>query len=171
MKKITNVYILLDCSEYMQGRPIVKAQQVLIKYIRALAFSKNKVKVRIIGYNDTSFNLNPLNQIFTSGKPNIGEALKQLYYSLAREETISTKRTRSIFMLHTSGTVIANNNHPLKLLFNIKEFAMGLRYIVVYGKTDSLSKRALSAFVDTEDKILPYFSDSRLCSLVDSLSR
>lgn len=171
MKKITNIYLLLDCSKFMEGRPILKAQQVIIKYIRALAFSNSKVNFNIIGYNDKSFNLNPYNHIYTSGNANIGEALRQLYYLLAREENTITARTRSIIMLHTSGAVIANWNQSLNMLFSKKEFAMGHRYVITYGKADSISKRAFSTFVDTDDKILPYFSDSRLCSLVESVSR
>lgn len=170
MKKITNIYILVDCSQYMQGRPILKARQALIKYIRALAFSKSRVNFYILGYNDRTFKLNPQNQIFTVGNPNLGEVLKQLYYLLATEKKTDIPHTRSIFMLHTSGLATPNWSHTLNMLFNKKEFAFAHRYVITYGKSDGVSKRALSAFVDTEDKILPYFSERRLCSLVESIT-
>lgn len=171
MNKITNIYLLLDCSKHMEGRAILKAQQMLIRYKRALSFSKAKTKIHIIGFNDNIFSLNINNQIYSGGNPNIGEALKRLFFRLSKEEHTINTCTRSIFMLHTSGIVMPNWAHPLNLLFGKREFALGLRYVITYGKTDGISKRAFTAFADMEDKILPYFSDSRLCSLVESVSR
>ena len=171
MKKITNIYLLLDCSKFMEGRPILKAQQMIIKYQRALSFTNANTKIHIIGFNDNGFSLNPYNQIFANGNPNIDIGLKQLYYLLAKNEHTGNLRTKSIFMLHTSGIAMTRWNNSLNLLWGKKEFALGHRYVITYGKADSISKRAFTAFADTEDKILPYFSDSRLCSLVESIAR
>lgn len=170
MKKTTNIYFLVDCSQYMAGRPILKFKQILKKYIRALAFSDSIFKVQIIGFNNSAAELYPHSEFISTGTPNLGEALKRLYYLIARNETAKNNFTRSIIMLHTSGTVLSNWAHPLQMLFSKKEFAFAHRYVITYGKTDGLAKRAFLAFADTEDKILPYFSESRLCSLVKSVS-
>lgn len=170
MKKSTNIYVLLDCSEHMQGRPIQKAQQMAIKYIRALSFSKANAKIQFIGYNENGFIFNPHTQLLAHGKPNIGEGLKQLFYLLARNENNSAI-TRSVCLLLTSGIVMQNWSHPLKMLFTKKEFAFAVRYVITYGRTDGISMRAFNAFTDTQERILPYFSDSRLRSLAESFNK
>ena len=57
----------------------------------------------------------------------------------------------------------------LERLFNKKEFAFGLRYVVYYGNPDKYTKQAYYRFAEAPDKILRHFSEGRLCSLVRTI--
>ncbi|MBR5817032.1 MAG: hypothetical protein IKY62_00130 [Clostridia bacterium] len=51
-------------------------------------------------------------------------------------------------------------------LFKLRVFAFGHRYAVTYGKPDDNALKAILHIVDSDKKILHYFSEKRLCSLV-----
>ena len=168
MQPTTNIYILTDTSLCM-GRHTNRLQSTLIKTARALSFLKEKTELFVIGYNDKSCNLDPYRQIKTAGNPNLGEGLQYLKSVMRYVQKYNGKKTRSIFILHSSGNVLYGWEKALKELFQMREFAFGLRYVVSYAMPEKEAERAFNAFTDSADRILPYFSESRLCSLVRQL--
>ena len=170
MKQITNIYILVDTSFRMQ-RNKEKLQAILNKYARALNFEKGKTKLHIIGYNDKAKILYPFKKITTNGNPNLGGGLRLLESVIKYQRKYEEKQTRSVFILHGSDNVLQGWNTPLKRLFDLKEFAFGLRYVVQYGNPDKYAKQAFSRFTDSNDKILSYFSENRLSSLLSTIRR
>ncbi len=170
MKQITNIYILVDTSFRMQ-RNKERLQTILNKYSRALNFEKGKAKLHIIGYNDKAKIIEPFKRITTNGNPNLGEGLKLLESVIKYQRKYDEKQTRSVFILHGSDNVLQGWNAPLERLFDLKEFAFGHRYVVKYGNPDKYAKQAFSRFTDSNDKILPYFSENRLTSLLSTIRR
>ena len=170
MKQITNIYILVDTS-FRNERNKEKLQTILNKYSRALNFEKGKAKLHIIGYNDKAKILHPFKRITTNGNPNLGEGLKLLENVIKYQRKYDEKQTRSVFILHGGDSVLQGWDKPLERLFDLKEFAFGHRYVVQYGKPDKYAKQAFSHFTDSNDKILSYFSENRLTSLLSSIQR
>ena len=170
MKQITNIYIIADTSFRMQ-RNKESLQTILNKYARVLNFEKGKANLHIIGYNDKAKILSPFKRITTNGNPNLGEGLKLLESVIKYQRKYDEKQTRSIFILHGGDTALQGWNAPLERLFNLKEFALGYRYVVQYGTPDKYARQVYTHFTDSNDKILPYFSENRLTSLLSSIRR
>ena len=166
----TNIYILADLSIRSNYRTN-KIQGTIAKMARALSFVKEKTDLHLLGYNDKARIIAPYQRLQVDGDPNLGEGLSYLKNIMRYVQKYNGKKTRSIFLLLTSGSVLYGWQKPLNELFRIKEFALGLRYVVTYGKPDHHSAKAFSTFTDTPDNILPYFSENRLTALVKSLTR
>ena len=164
--KTTNIYYILDCSHKMQGGKLSSMSQNILKVARALKFANSKTNLHIITYRDRAKITSPFERFSAFGNPNLGEGLKALESAIRYQRKIDNEQTRSIFILHASDNVLQGWNKPLERLFNLREFAFGHRYVVSYGSPDKYAKQAFSRFTDSNEKILPYFSESRLCSLV-----
>ena len=165
----TNIYILADLfirSNYCAN----KIQGTIAKMARALSFIKEKTDLHIIGYNDKARIIAPYQRLQVDGNPNFGVGLDYMKSVMRYVQKYNGKKTRSIFLLLTSGSVLYGWQNPLNELFHIKEFALGLRYVVTFGKPEYHSAKAFSTFTDTPDNILPYFSESRLTSLIQNLN-
>ena len=165
MKTTTNIYIITDASLPM-GRHTNRLQANIAKTARALSFLEQKTELFVIGYNDSPHSLDPYQRVKMKGNPNLGEGLKYLKSVMRYVQKHNGAKTRSIFLLHSSGKVLYGWDNPLKDLFQMREFAFGLRYVVTYDMPDKEAERVFNAFTDSPDRILPYFSESRLCSLV-----
>ena len=79
-------------------------------------------------------------------------------------------KARSVFIWHTPGEVLEGWKSELERLYKNKEFAFGLRYVVQHGIPDKYAKEALYRFTESSEKILHYFSEKRLFSLVQSVN-
>ena len=55
----------------------------------------------------------------------------------------------------------------LSKLFELREF----RYAVTYGKPEENALKAIRHIVDSDEKILHYFSEKRLCALVRDIHK
>ncbi|MDE6302149.1 MAG: VWA domain-containing protein [Clostridia bacterium] len=171
MKQLTNIYILLDNS-YQMARYRARVYENVLKIQRTLRFLNVPTKLHVWQYNDKP-------QVWrancvppSSGNPDLGEALKMLKNVIVYErkyERQSHNNTRSIFLLFTGEHVLRGWERPLKELFDITEFGLGLRYVVNCGYPDNYTKRAHIAFVDNPERIVRHFSESRMCSLVRAL--
>lgn len=168
MKQITNIYILADSSFRMQGYS-AKMQTILARYARALSFQRNKTKLHIIGYNDKAKPLAPYTPIRTGGNPDFGQGLEYLESIIRYQRKYERTQTRSIFLWFAAENVLQGWQKPLESLFKQREFTFGARYIVYFGMPDKYSKEAFYRFVDSPDRILRYFSENRLCGLVQTL--
>ena len=166
----TNIYILADLSIHSNYQAN-KMQGTIAKMARALSFIKEKTDLHIIGYNDKARVIAPYQRLQICGNPNLGEGLTYLKSIMRYVQKYNGKKTRSIFLLLTSGSVLYGWQKPLDELFHIKEFALGLRYVVTFGKPEYHSVKAFNAFTDSPDNILPHFSESRLCSLVQNIQQ
>ena len=170
MQPTTNIYIITDASLAMK-RHTNRLQATIAKTARALSFLKEKTELHIIGYRDRACNLAPYERVRTEGNPDLGEGLKYLKSVMRYVQKYNGKKTRSIFLLHSSGEVLYGWENALKELFQMREFAYGLRYVVAYDIPDHKGEKAFNAFTDSPDRVLPYFSESRLCSLVENIQR
>jgi hypothetical protein len=164
--KTNNIYYVLDCSHKMQGNKISAMRENVVKVARALKFTNSKTNLHVITYRDKAKISSPLDRLNAYGNPNLAEGLKMLESVIRYQRKYNDEQTRSIFILHSGDTVLQGWNKPLERLFDLKEFAFGLRYVVQYGKPDKYAKQAFTRFTDSEERILPYFSEGRLCSLV-----
>lgn len=164
--KTTNIYYILDCSHKMQGNKITAMSENVVKVARALKFAKGKTNLHVITYRDKAKISSPFDRFAAYGNPNLAEGLKMLESVVRYQRKYNDEQTRSIFILHSGDTVLQGWNKPLERLFDLKEFAFGLRYVVRYGNPDKYAKQAFYRFTDSEERILPYFSEGRLCSLV-----
>lgn len=169
MKPITNIYILADCSCRMNFH-INRVYSNLVKTQRAIKFIPERTKLHLWKYDDKARIFNTHSFAHVSGNPDLGEGLKMLK-NLILSQRKTQPQTRSIFILHGGSSVLQGWQQPLKELFDLKEFSFGLRYVVTYGKPDYYAKKAYAEFVDSPERILQHFSESRLCSLVASLNR
>lgn len=165
MQRITNIYLLIDTSLYMKANA-EKIRNILTKTERALAFIPQKTKLHIWGYNDEARLIGTNGRIITHGNPNLAEGLKAIKNAVLYERKYSPYRTRSIFIIHTSGKALLGWEFALGKLFKLREFAFGHRYAVTYGKPDDNALKAIRHIVDSDEKILHYFSEKRLCALV-----
>ena len=170
MNITTNIYILTDISLPMR-RHADELQRALSKTARALPFIQEKTELHLIGYRDRPCILTPFERIRTAGNPDLGEGLKYLKSVMRYVQKYDGKKTRSVFLLHSSGNVLYGWENPLKELFRSKEFAYGLRYVITYQRPEREAARAFDAFVDSPDRVLFHFSEGRLCSLVKELRR
>ena len=168
MKPTTNIYVMVDTSFKMQGYS-AKIQTILTRFSRALSFQKYKTKLHIIGYQDKAKLLSPYAPIRTGGNPNFGEALQYLESVIRYQRKYERKQTRSVFLWITGENVLQGWKNPMESLFKQREFAFGARYIVYFGNPDKYAKEAFYRFVDSPDRILRYFSENRLCGLVNAL--
>ncbi|MBQ8546043.1 MAG: VWA domain-containing protein [Clostridia bacterium] len=164
--KTTNIYYILDCSHKMQGGKLSSMSQNVLKVARALKFAGGKTNLHIITYRDKAKISSPFSKLSAFGNPNLAEGLKALESAIRYQRKIDNEQTRSIFILHASDNVLQGWNKPLERLFNLREFAFGHRYVVQYGTPDKYAKQAFTRFTDSTEKILHYFSEGRLCSLV-----
>lgn len=164
----TNIYILVDLSIH-SNHCANKIQGTIAKMARSLTFIKGKTNLHLIGFNDKARIIAPYQHLQVDGNPNLGEGLIFLKSVIRYVQKYNGKKSRSVFILLTSGNVLFGWQKPLNDLFRIKEFAPGLRYVVTFGKPDYRSAKAFNSFTDKPDNILPCFSDRRLCSLVENI--
>ncbi len=169
--KTTNIYYVLDCSHKMQGNKINAMSENVIKVARALKFTKGKTNLHVITYRDKAKISSPFDRLAAYGNPNLAEGLKMLESVVRYQRKYNEEQTRSIFILHSVDTVLQGWNKALERLFDLKEFAFGLRYVVKYGNPDKYAKQAFYRFTDSEERILPYFSENRLLSLLSTIKR
>ena len=168
--KTTNVYYILDCSHRMAGKKMATMNQNVTKVARALRFSGGNVKLHVITYRDRAKISSPIDRFSAYGNPNLGEGLKLLESVVRYQRKYSNEQSRSIFILHAGDTVLQGWNAPLEKLYRLKEFTFGHRYVVQYGNPDKYANQAFKHFTDSNDKILPYFSEGRLCSLIRNVA-
>ncbi|MCQ2387172.1 MAG: hypothetical protein MJ066_01830 [Clostridia bacterium] len=168
MEYLTNVYLIVDCSVRNKSK-ITQIQNSLIRLKRAVEFSRDKAKIHIIGYHDTAKEIKDIKALKPFGNPNASGAFEMLNGILNQHHKNGINKTRSVFIWYTSDSVLEGYKTQLNGLFKEREFAFGLRYVVTVKKPDEFLFKAVSEFVDTKDKILPYFSESRLTALIKAL--
>ena len=168
MKKTTNIYILADTS-YTMTRHRESLASTLMKMNRALGFAPEKTKLHIWGYSDRAHIIDPRDRILTEGNPNLAEGLKAIKDAILYERKYAPEQTRSIFLLFSAYRVLDGWQNPLDELFRLREFALGNRYVICYGEPERFAMKAYGSFTDTDEKILPHFSEERLCSLVKDI--
>lgn len=165
MQRITNIYMLIDTSLYMKANA-EKVRSILARTERALAFVPQKTKLHIWGYNDEARLIGTNSRIITHGNPNLAEGLKAIKNAVLYERKYSPYRTRSVFIIHSSGKALLGWEFALSKLFKLREFVFGHRYAVTYGKPEENALKAIRHIVDSDEKILHFFSEKRLCALV-----
>ncbi len=168
MKQTTNIYLLADIS-FRNTRNAGKLQQIFTKMARELEFMKEKTNLTIIGFNDRVKLLTPYGKINAGGNPNLAEGLSFLSSALTLDRRKAQPQTKSVFILFTGENVLQGWQQRLQELFKNKDFAFGLRYVVTLGQPDKYTRKVAEHFTDTPDRILPYFSASRLGALVKTL--
>ena len=166
MNKTVHVYYIFDASVKIRGNAQHRIEENISRISRALDFSPYKTKLHIIGYRDRAFFTKPHTHIAAYGNPDFAKGLKALNNALDYKPS----KARSIFIWHTSGTVLEGWKKELERLYENREFAFGLRYVVQHGAPDKYTKEALYRFTDTPERILHHFSESRLCSLVENIA-
>ena len=170
MKKTTNIYILADTA-YTMTRHRERLAATLAKMSRALGFTPERTKLHIWGYSDKVHIIDPRDRILTEGNPNLAEGLKAIKDAILYERKYAPEQTRSIFLLFSAYRVLDGWQKPLDELFRLREFALGHRYAISYGEPERFAMKAYRSFTDTDEKILPHFSEGRLCSLVADIHR
>lgn len=168
MEVLTNVYLIVDCSVRNKSK-ITQIQNSLIRLKRAVEFSRDNARIHIIGYHDTAKEIKDIKALKPFGNPNVNNAFELLDKTINKQGKSGIKTTRSVFIWYTSDSVLEGYKTQLNGLFKEREFAFGLRYVVTMKKPDEFLHRAVSEFVDTKDKILPYFSGNRLNSLIKAI--
>lgn len=170
MKPITNIYILAD-SSFRMNYHANRMQSNLLKTQRMMKFIPEKVNLQIWQYSDNA-KLFPLDsRMRTQGNPNLGEGLKMLKSLILLQRKTHRQPTRAIFIIHGGDFVLQGWQRALKELFDLKEFALGLRYVVTYGDPDRHAQKAYLSFTENSERVLHHFSESRLHSLVENLQR
>lgn len=170
MKKTTNIYILADTS-YTMTRHRERLAATLTKMSRALGFAPERTKLHIWGYSDRAHIIDPRDRILTEGNPNLAEGLKAIKDAILYERKYAPEQTRPIFLLFSAYRVLDGWQNPLDELFRFREFALGHRYVICCGEPERFAMKAYRSFTDTDEKILPHFSEGRLCSLVADIHR
>ncbi len=165
MKPTTNIYLLADIS-FRNIRNADRLQQLFTKMSRELEFMNERTNLRIIGFNDRAKLLSPFERIKTGGNPDLAEGLSFLSSALTLDKHDGKPRTKSIFILFTGENVLQGWQPKLQELFKNKDFAFGLRYVVTLSQPDKYTRKVAEHFTDSSDRILPYFSASRLGALV-----
>ena len=168
--KTVNIYYIFDSSVKIRGNAGHRIEENVSRISRALDFSPCKTKLHLIGYRDRAFFAKPHERIAAYGNPNLAEGLKTLGNVLDYERKYEASKARSVFIWHTSGTVLEGWKKELEKLYKNREFAFGLRYVVQHGAPDKNTKEALYRFTESSEKILHYFSEKRLFSLVQSVN-
>ena len=168
--KTVQIYYIYDSSSKIRGKAKAQIEENINRITRALTFSNCKTKVHLIGYRDRAFVGKPLERLSTYGNPNLGEGLKLLDHILTYEKKYGGMWGKSIFILHSSGTVLEGWNRPLEKLYKNRDFAFGLRYVVQHGKPDKEADDAFYRFTGSSDRILYHFGEGRLVSLVENVA-
>ncbi|PWM71267.1 MAG: hypothetical protein DBX59_09125 [Bacillota bacterium] len=171
MKKTTNIYFLIDCSCKAVNGVHKQSERTVLKSKRALDCLKIpvNVKLHLIGYNERATFLSLFREYPIAGRPKLKEGLKMLKTVVEYQRQNERNQTRSIFFLYSSGKIEGSWQQPLQELFQCPEFANGLRYAILPQPLTDAELRPFLRFADFPDRILPYFSESRLCSLVQSI--
>ena len=170
MKKIINVYLLVDTSIYaQQGLP--KLQKMLMGIHRAKPFMPPNTKLHVIGFNDRARMLDLSKCITPTGNPMLSAGLDTLNTVIRYQRRYEPMQTKSVFILYTSGNIAEGWKRPLNKLFKHREFAFGHRYVVTYGHLTNRANAACKAFTDTDSNVLNYFSADRLIRLISSITK
>lgn len=171
MKQTTNIYFLVDCSCACGGASAQMAQRAIIKVQRTLHYTQSKkTKTHLIGYNERAFFLNAFKSFPSTGQPVLKEGLQMLKTVICYQRKYEPRQTRSIFFLYTSGKASGVWEKTLQELFFCPEFAKGLRYVITPQPRFENGQRLYLNFADFPERILPYFSENRLCSLLQTLA-
>ena len=168
--KTVNIYYIFDSSVKIRGNAGHRIEENISRISRALDFSPYKTKLHLIGYRDRAFFAKPHERIGAYGNPDFAEGLKMLGNVLDYGRKYEHANARSVFIWHTSGTVLEGWKKELDRLYKNREFAFGLRYVVQHGVADRSTKEALYRFTETSERILHHFSEGRLCSLVQNVT-
>ena len=168
--KTVNIYYIFDASVKIRGKTQYQIEENISRISRAFGFAHCKTKLHIIGYRDRAFFAKPHERISAYGNPDYAEGLKMLGKVLDYGRKYEHSKARSVFIWHTSGTVLEGWKKELEKLYKNREFALGLRYVVQHGAPDKNTKEALYRFTESSEKILHYFSEKRLFSLVQSVN-
>ena len=168
--KTVNIYYIFDASVKIRGNVGHRIEENISRISRALDFSSYKTKLHLIGYRDRAFFAKPHERIAAYGNPDLAEGLKTLGNVLDYERKYEASKARSVFIWHTSGTVLEGWKKELDRLYKNRDFAFGLRYVVQHGAPDRSTKEALYRFTETPARILHHFSEGRLCSLVQNIT-
>ena len=168
--KTINIYYIFDASVKIRGNTQHRIEENISRISRSLSFAPYKTKLHLIGYRDRAFFAKPHERVGAYGNPDFAEGLKMLGNVLVYGKKYEHSKARSIFIWHTSGEVLEGWKPALDSMYKNKEFAFGLRYVVLHGSPDKYAKEALYRFTETPERILHHFSDGRLCSLIASIS-
>ena len=169
--KTVNIYYIFDASVKIRGNAQHRIEENITRISRALGFSPCKTKLHLIGYRDRAFFAKPHERIAAYGNPDLAEGLKTLGNVLDYERKYEASKARSVFIWHTSGTVLEGWKKELDRLYKNRDFAFGLRYVVQHGAPDRSAKKAFYRFTEAPERILHHFSECRLCSLVENIAR
>lgn len=173
MKKTTNLYYLIDCSRKLYGQQSKLAQRSVIKALRAMRCARfpSNVKTHLIGFNDKAIFLNAFRTFPCAGNPHWDTGLNMLKTVIEYQRSYEPKQTRSVFLLYSSGEVLNGWQKPLRELYACPEFANGLRYVIAPQPLSDGETEPLIRFCDFPERILPYFSESRLISLIQTIAQ
>lgn len=161
---------LVDCSCRMHGSTVLTATGAVIKAHRALrCISAYNTKMHIVGYNERGMYLSPFRNFPIAENSNFKEDLKLLKFTIHCQCDCESNQTRSIFLFNTLGEVLSGWLKPVQSLYMFLEFAKGLRYVYSISVTDKKFD-TFSIFADLRERILPYFSDNRLDSLIETVA-
>ena len=169
--KTAHIYYIFDTSVKIKGNIQHRIEENINRISRALNFSPYKVKMHFIGYRDHAFFGKPHERIGAYGNPDFAEGLKMLGNVLDYVRKHEQSKTRSVFIWHTSGTILEGWKSELNRLYKNKDFALGLRYVVLHGKADKNTLDAFHRFTDSDEKIVHHFSERRLSALINSLQK
>ena len=173
MKQTTNIYFLVDCSCAFNGESSQMAQKAIIKAQRALHCTRfpTEVSMHLIGYNERAMFLNAFGNFPTAGKPVLKEGLQMLKAVIGYQRKYAPRQTRSVFFLYTSGKASGSWVKALQELYSCPEFAKGLRYVITPQPCLEKGQELYLNFADFPERVLPYFSENRLCSLIQTINR
>ena len=148
------------------------AQKAIIKAQRALHCTRflTENRMHLIGYNERAMFLNAFGNFPAIGKPVLKEGLQMLKAVIGYQRKYELRQTRSIFFLYTSGKASGSWVKALRELYSFSEFAKGLRYVITPQPCFENGQELYLNFADFPDRILPYFSENRLCSLIQTLT-
>lgn len=169
MSKITNIYVLLDTS-YWSSRSISKNQELISKITKTLALLPKKTKMHIWGFNDKAIVINPRDRIIPKGNPNLATGLEAIENAILYERKYQDRQTRSVFLLFGGSRVLDGWQRRLDKLFKLKEFAFGHRYVICKSIPEKFALKAYRKFTDSDSKIVAHFSESRLASLISTIT-
>ncbi len=172
MKQTTNIYFLVDCSCAFGGESSQIAQKAIVKAQRALHCTRfpTEVSMHLIGYNERAMFLNAFGNFPTAGKPVLKEGLQMLKAVIGYQRKYASRQTRSVFFLYTSGKASGSWVKALQELYSCPEFAKGLRYVITPQPCLEKGQELYLNFADFPERVLPYFSENRLCSLIQTIT-
>ncbi|MBQ2710446.1 MAG: hypothetical protein IJD47_04435 [Clostridia bacterium] len=167
--KTVNIYYIYDASVKMQHKAKKQIEENISRISRALVFTNCNTKLHLIGYRDQAFVGRPFTKITTYGNPNFAQGLSLLENIIQYEAKYSRSLGRSVFIWHSSGNVLEGWKKPLERLYKNKNFAFGLKYVVQHGKPDQCGEEAFFRFAQSQERILHYFGEGRLCRLIKQI--